>query len=116
MDREKSIPATVQALVHALNAFDIDAALLMFTSEAAIADPSTGGHFEGHGGIRDYIERYFVGYHTMTQILALDIDAGGLARVRVDFTGDFGHEIGRLDLTFEGDAGGLIERIDADLE
>lgn len=36
------------------------------------------------------------------------------ARVRVDFTGDFGHEIGLLDISVNAD--GLITRIDADLE
>lgn len=36
------------------------------------------------------------------------------ARVRVDFTGDFGHEIGRLDISINDD--GLITHIDADLE
>ncbi|EWY35760.1 hypothetical protein N825_35915 [Skermanella stibiiresistens SB22] len=34
--------------------------------------------------------------------------------MRVDFTGDFGHEIGLLDISVDGD--GLITRIDADLE
>ena len=37
-----------------------------------------------------------------------------LARVRVDFTGDFGHEIGLLDMSVN--IGGLIVRIDASLE
>lgn len=36
------------------------------------------------------------------------------AEVRVDFTGDFGHEIGSLKFATTSD--GLIERIDADLE
>jgi len=36
------------------------------------------------------------------------------ARLRVDFTGDFGHEIGLLEIVT--DPAGQIVRIDADLE
>jgi len=54
-----------------------------------------------------------VGYHTASVLLSVTPLEDGRARARVDFTGDFGHEIGRLDLTV---ADGLITRIDADLE
>jgi hypothetical protein len=46
--------------------------------------------------------------------LAIGTLADGRTRLRVDFTGDFGHEIGRLDLTVAADL--RIMRIDADLE
>nr|WP_245305756.1 hypothetical protein [Rhizobium leguminosarum] len=36
------------------------------------------------------------------------------AIIRLDFTGDFGHEVGTLKIA--ANAGGLIQRIDADLE
>ena len=36
------------------------------------------------------------------------------SNVRLDFTGDFGHEIGILKIAINSE--GLIERIDADLE
>jgi ketosteroid isomerase-like protein len=102
------------ALIAATNAFDADAAVTLFTPDAVIDDPSTGHRFEGHAGIRDYVERYFIGYHTATRFLSIENISEARARVRVDFTGDFGHEIGLLDITVNAD--GLITRIDADLE
>lgn len=96
------------------NAFDVDAVIALFASDAVIDDPSTGRRFDGHAGIRDYIERFFVGYRTATRFLSLESIDDSRARVRVDFTGDFGHEIGLLEITVNDD--GLIARIDADLE
>lgn len=88
--------------------------MALFTPNAVIDDPSTGHRYDGHVGIRDYVERYFVGYHTVTRLLSIDSITATLARARADFTGDFGHEIGRLDISTNAD--GLITRIDADLE
>jgi ketosteroid isomerase-like protein len=102
------------ALIAATNAFDVNKALSLFTPDAVIDDPSTGHQFEGHAGIRRYIETYFVGYHTITAFMSIAILGDSRARVRVDFTGDFGHEIGLLDISL--DAQGLILRIDASLE
>ncbi|MER8876716.1 nuclear transport factor 2 family protein [Mesorhizobium sp. M0684] len=102
------------ALIAATNAFDADAAVTLFTPDAVIDDPSTGHRFDGHAGVRDYIERYFVGYHTVTRFLSIDGIGAGQARVRVNFTGNFGHETGLLDISVN--AAGLIVRIDADLE
>jgi ketosteroid isomerase-like protein len=102
------------ALIAATNAFDVDAALALFAPDAVIDDPTTRQRFEGHPGIRDYLSEFFVGYHTVTRLLSLEPAGGNRARLRVDFTGDFGHEIGRLDISVG--PGGLIARIDADLE
>lgn len=102
------------ALVAATNAFDIDRVLALFTPDAVIDDPSTGHRFDGQAGIRDYVERYFIGYRTVTRILSVRRLAPGRTRVRVGFRGDFGHEIGRLDLGVDPE--GRIVRIDADLE
>jgi len=102
------------ALIAATNDFDVDAALALFTSDAVIDDPSTGHRFDGQNGIRDYLTQFFVGYHTVTRLLSVETVGNGRARVRVDFTGDFGYEIGLLDISV--DPGGLIARIDADLE
>jgi len=106
--------AKADALIAATNAFDADAAVTLFTPDAIIDDASTGHRFDGHAGIRDYIDRYFAGYHTVTHLLSIEILDETRARVRVDFTGDFGHEIGLLDISINAD--GLITRIDADLE
>jgi ketosteroid isomerase-like protein len=100
-------------LIDATNAFDVERALALFTPDAVIDDPSTGHVFDGHTGVRDYIERFFVGYHTVTRFLSVEDLSENRARVTVDFTGDFGREIGLLDLAI--DAAGLIVRIDADL-
>ncbi|WP_312737520.1 nuclear transport factor 2 family protein [Stenotrophomonas sp.] len=102
------------ALVAATNAFDVDTALSLFADDAVIDDPSTGERFEGVAGVREYIERYFVAYHTVTRILSVEPDARARACVRVDFKGDFGHETGRLVIAL--DAAGRIRRIDADLD
>lgn len=103
-----------EALVAACNVFDVGSVVALFKSDAVIDDPSTGQRFDGHLGIRDYVAQFFVGYHTVTRILSIEALAEGRARVRADFTGDFGHEVGLLDVSVEPD--GLIVRIDADLE
>ena len=102
------------ALIAALNAFDTASVQALFTADAVIDDPSTGHSFEGHAGIGDYVERYFKGYHTVTRFLSIDDLGDDRVRLRVDFTGDFGHETGVL--VIKANADGLFVRIDADLE
>lgn len=105
---------SADAFIATTNAGDVDAALKLFAPDALIDDPSTGHCFEGHAGVRTYIEQFFIGYHTVTRLLSFENLGIGLARVRVDFTGDFGHEIGLLDMSVDG--AGVIVRIDASLE
>jgi len=115
MNQEAAMLRTAaDAFIAATNAGDVAGVLRLFTPDAVIDDPSTGHYFAGHAGIRDYVERFFVGYHTVTRFLALEIQGASRGRLRVDFTGDFGHETGLLDVCV--DAAGLIARIDADLE
>lgn len=102
------------ALLAVFNSSDADAALTLFSPEAVIDDPSTGHRFDGYAGIRDYIERYFKGFHTVTRLLSIQSADQGRAGLRVDFKGDFGHEIGLLNICINAE--GLICRIDADLE
>lgn len=102
------------AFILATNASNLDHALSLFSQDAVIDDPSTGHRFDGHDGIRNYIEQYFIGYHTVTQFLSMNCLGYNKASVRVDFTGDFGHEIGKFEITLNAE--GLIARIDADLE
>jgi hypothetical protein len=106
--------STVDGLFEATSAFDVDAALACFKASAIIEDPSVGETFVGSSGVREYLERFFVGYHTATRVLSFETAEKDKARVRVDFTGDFGHEIGLFEMVFDRD--GLIARIDADLE
>ena len=83
-------------------------------NSTVIDDPSTGHCFDGHAGICHYVAQFFVGYHTVTRFLSIAPLGAHQARMRVDFTGDFGHEIGWLVMSVN--AAGLIVRIDADLE
>lgn len=104
----------VDTFMQALNAFDVEGALALFTSGAVIEDVSVGDAFVGTDGIRLYIEQFFVGYKTASKLLSLERLDDFTAIARVDFTGEFGHEIGSLKI--KGSADGLIERIEADLE
>lgn len=110
----KPLRSRLDTLFAATNAFDIDAALDLFAPNAVIDDPSVGAVFSGHAGIRNYLERFFLGYHTATRILTMQPEGQHMARLRVDFTGDFGHETGLLDITFA--PSGAIRHIHADLE
>lgn len=112
--RPAPLQDTVERFIAATNAFDVDAALALFAPDAVIDDPSTGHRFVGHAGIGDYLTRYFVGYRTVTRLLSITALEDGRTRASVDFIGDFGHEIGLLDMTIH--RGGHILRIDADLE
>ena len=104
----------VDKLIAITNAFDIDAALALFSPDAVIHDVSVGEQFLGHAGIGDYLKRYFVDYHTQTRFLSGEFTDPDQAQVRVNFTGDFGHEIGLLSFSF--DPCWRIVHIDADLE
>lgn len=114
MTKHNTLQAAADALIATTNAFDVESALRLFTPDAVIDDPSTGHRYVGHAGIREYVEQFFVGYHTVTRFLSIKSLGDNRARVRVDFTGDFGHEIGLLDISV--DSNGQIIRIDADLE
>ncbi|MDX4956547.1 YybH family protein [Delftia acidovorans] len=103
-----------EKLIAATNAFDAESVLALFTRDAVIDDPSTGHCFNGHAGIRDYIVQFFIGYHTVTRLLSIEHLANDHVRLRVDFSGDFGHEIGLLKMRV-GENGQIV-RIDADLE
>jgi hypothetical protein len=108
------IQAVVASCIAATNAFDIKTALALFSTTAVIDDSSTGHRFIRHAGVRDYLQRYFLGYHTVTRLLSLDRLDAMRALARVDFTGDFGHEIGLLLVAVNPT--GHISHIDAELE
>ncbi len=104
----------VESFIRTANAFDVDGALGVFASDAVIDDVSVGDAFVGQDGVRGYLERFFVGYNTRSKLLSLEALDDRNVTVRLDFTGEFGHEIGVFKIVVN--AGGLIERIDADLE
>lgn len=104
----------VERFIQTTNAFDVEGALTLFAPDAVIDDVSVGDAFVGSAGIRAYVERFFVGYNTISRLISLQQPDDRHAVVRLDFTGDFGHEVGTLKIAINTD--GLIERIDADLE
>lgn len=104
----------VESFIAAANAFDVEGALSLFAADAVIDDVSVDDAFVGRDGVRQYLERFFVGYNTASKLLSIEELNGLHSDVRLDFTGDFGREIGILTVAINPD--GLIERIDADLE
>lgn len=103
-----------QQFIAAANRFDTQAVLDLFTAHAVIDDVSVGDKFEQTKGIRKYFVTFFVGYHTSTRILLLEHTGPNKILAKVDFTGDFGHETGGLDIRVN--EMGLIEHIDAYLD
>ncbi|WP_159586484.1 nuclear transport factor 2 family protein [Chelativorans xinjiangense] len=104
----------VESFIATANAFDVGSTLSLFAPDAVINDVSVGDAFVGRNGVRIYFERFFVGYNTASRLLSIDKVDDFNATVRLDFTGDFGHEVGILKMAINSE--GLIERIDADLE
>ncbi|MBG1232807.1 nuclear transport factor 2 family protein [Aestuariivirga litoralis] len=104
---------TITKFITSMNAFDVEVALTLFSAKAVIDERSVGKKFKGKSGLREYFEEYFVGYHTVTQLDAIEIIDTTHANAHVDFTGDFGHEKGMLNFAFNKD--GLITGVEADL-
>jgi hypothetical protein len=104
----------IDTFIQTANAFDVEGVSALFASDAVIDDVSVGDAFVGTEGIRLYLEQFFVGYKTASKLLSLEQLDNFNAVARLDFTGDFGHEIGTLKITISSD--GLIKRIDANLE
>ena len=103
----------VQQFIAAANKFDTEGVLGLFAPDAVIDDVSVGDKFEQTEGIKKYFVTFFIGYNTSTQLLSLEHTEPGRINAKVDFTGDFGNETGRLD--FHINDAGLIGQIDADL-
>jgi ketosteroid isomerase-like protein len=102
---------TIQKFITAANQYDTQTVLALFAADAVIEDVSVGERFEQHAGIKKYFTTFFIGYHTQTQLLGMEHFACDKILATVDFTGDFGHETGGLDIRFN--ESGLILHIDA---
>jgi|SRR5450432_910527 len=109
-----NIKEIVKQFINATNAFDVEAALTLFAEDAVIDDVSVGEKFKNTSGVRKYLEKFFVGYKTVTKVESIEVLDNRNAKVKVDFTGDFGHETGGLNFTFN--SAGLIITIDAYLD
>lgn len=103
----------IDAWIGAANQFDAKKYVSFFLPDAVLDDPSVGRKFNGHKGIKDYFDSYFIGYNTQTRLVKLTIN-GDSAHVEVHFTGDFpGGEVGgTFDITFQDEK---IAFIKADL-
>lgn len=104
----------IQQFIKSTNAFDVEAALALFAPDAVIDDVSVGKKFTKTAGVRTYLETFFIGYHTVTKLEAVEVIDKRRVKAQVDFTGDFGHETGSLDVTVNAD--GLIVTVDANLD
>lgn len=109
-----NIEKIVKQLIKATNLFDVKAALKLFAEDAIIDDVSVGEKFKNTSGVRIYLEKFFVGYNTVTRIESIELTGKLEGKVLVDFRGDFGHETGGLNVTVN--AAGLIIGIDAYLD
>jgi len=104
----------IKRFIDATNAFDVEAALALFADDAVIDDVSVGEKFKNTTGVRKYLEKFFVGYKTVTRLESVEMLDNRNAKAQVDFTGDFGHETGGLNFTLN--SGGLIIAINAYLD
>jgi ketosteroid isomerase-like protein len=108
------IQTIIQQFIDAANIFDVKLALTLFAKDAIIDDVSVGQKFKNTAGVRNYLEKFFVGYNTVTRLESLKPISKTQALAQVDFTGDFGHETGGLNITINAD--GLIVSIEAHLD
>lgn len=87
------------------NAYDTEKYLSFYLPNAVMDDPSVGSKFEGHKGIQQYFDSYFIGNNTHTEQVKLKIIDQRNAYLEVLFTGDFpeGKIGGTFELRFEND-------------
>ncbi|MDF2438220.1 MAG: hypothetical protein K0Q95_2596 [Bacteroidota bacterium] len=114
MGKSANIKRIIKEFVSFANKFDVDSAIELFAKDAVIDDESVGTKFSNIAGVRNYLDRFFVGYKTVTKIISLKILSESSAIAKVDFTGDFGHETGAL--TFTVNSKSQITKIDAYLD
>lgn len=112
--KEMNMKKIIKQFINATNAFDVEAALALFADDAVIDDVSVGEKFKNTSGVRKYLEKFFVGYKTVSRLESVEELDNRKAQAQVDFTGDFGHETGGLNFTFNSD--GLIKTINAYLD
>jgi ketosteroid isomerase-like protein len=111
---ELIIKKIIQQFINSTNMFDIEKSIQLFADDAIIDDVSVGAKFKNISGVRDYLEKFFLGYHTVTKLESLKLVSNLNAIAQVDFKGDFGHETGGLNITINKK--GLITKIDAHLD
>jgi len=93
----------LDGFIAAANAFDVNAFLAHWHSDAILNDPSVGRQFCGHIQIQAYFEDYFIGYQTQTELVNTEVSGEHKAHIKVLFKGNFPQrEIeGVFDFTFK---------------
>jgi hypothetical protein len=106
--------STIGEWIAATNTHDSASYLAFFTEDAVLDDPSVGEVFEGHAGINEYFQSYFVGYNTQTRLVSTE-PRDGYLHVEVEFTGNFPERRigGIFDVTLTADH--KIQHVRADL-
>jgi len=84
-----NIPTFIKEWIAVSNSFDTERYLEFYLPDATLDDPSVGRKFEGHSGIKEYFDDYFIGYHTHTKQVDLTITDEESANLQVQFTGNF---------------------------
>jgi len=112
--KDQSIEKIIKQFIKASNAFDVDTTLSLFAKNAVIDDVSVGQKFKNTSGVKNYLEKFFVGYNTFTKLESVELIGKKQGIAQVDFTGDFGHETGGLNITINDE--GLIIKIEAHLD
>lgn len=106
-----NIAKLINDWIAASNAFNTKMYLEFYSPDAILDDPSVGKQFKGHKGIKEYFDRYFIGYDTHSKIVKLEILDNEKAHLEVEFTGDFpeGKIGGTFDFTFKNEKIALVK-------
>ena len=112
--KKADLESKIHKFIEAANVFDTKTVLDLFAASAVIDDVSVGEKFEHIAGVKKYFVNFFIGYHTLTKLVLFEHINANRIIARVDFTGDFGHETGGLDVSVNSD--GLITHINAYLD
>lgn len=98
-----NIQTFIAEWIAASNAFDTEKYLGFYLPEAILDDPSLGRRFQGHRGITEYFDNYFIGYNTYTKQVDITITNEESVHLEVEFTGDFpeGKIRGTFDFKFK---------------
>lgn len=105
---------SIQLFIDSMNRFDVDAALTLFAETAVINDSSVGTKFSNKRGVKEYLDKFFIGYKTITRLESVKEVTDRYAEAQVYFTGDFGEETGGLHVQLDTD--GKIISIEAHLD
>jgi hypothetical protein len=104
----------IQDWISVSNSYNTEKYLTFYTNNAVLDDVSVGKKFIGKAGLKEYFERYFIGYKTQTKVVNLVKETVNKASLEVEFMGDFpeGTVRGSFDLIFKE---GKIAFLAADL-